>query len=326
LMQPPTLVSVVMPMRNAERYVADSLRSLLAQAGQGEAFELEVIVVDDGSADRSATVVRGVNDARVRIVPGPQRGISAAFNAGLAAARGDILARCDADDLYPPDRLAWQVRWLNDHADFGAVCGHYTLIDDAGRAVHDMYGEYPPGDVTEELKAGRSRSHMCAYAFRTDVLRALGGCREWFVTSEDADLQFRLAETTRVWFAPRLSYLYRLHESSITHQQASPRRQFYEAMAKRFQQQRLTGGQDDLQRGEPPAVPTTFDTDQAPPRPAREQIQQMLISRSWKEHAAGRKGQAIATGMRACLQRPLNAGAWKSVIALLVKRSEGTAG
>src|SRR4051812_3338281 len=104
-----------MPMRNAERFVAKSLRSLLGQRGQrgqGDAFELEVIVVDDGSTDRSADVVRGLNDVRIRIVPGPQRGISAAFNAGLAAARGQVLARCDADDLYPPDRLDWQVRWL----------------------------------------------------------------------------------------------------------------------------------------------------------------------------------------------------------------------
>ena len=319
------LVSVVMPMRNAERFVAESVRSLLAQAGQGMAFELEVIVVDDGSTDRSADVVRGVNDARVRIVRGPQRGISAAFNAGLAVARGQVLTRCDADDLYPPDRLEWQVRWLADHPEFGAVCGHYTLIDDAGRAVHDMYGEYPAGEVTDELKAGRSRSHMCAYAFRTEVLRGIGGCREWFVTSEDADLQFRLAEATRVWFEPRLSYLYRLHESSITHQQASPKRQFFEAMAKRFQQQRLAGGPDDVQRGEPPVVPT-FGEQAASPRPARKQIQQMLISRSWKEHAAGQRRRALATGMRACLQHPLNPGAWKSFAALLVKRSNGNPG
>src|SRR5689334_7451045 len=111
------LVSVVMPMRNAQRFVVESLRSLLAQAGQGETFELDVVVVDDGSTDRSADVVRALNDPRVRIVPGPQRGISAAFNAGLAAARGQILARCDADDLYPPDRLDWQVRWLADRSE-----------------------------------------------------------------------------------------------------------------------------------------------------------------------------------------------------------------
>ena len=252
----------------------------------------------------------------MRIVPGPQRGISAAFNAGLAAARADL--RCDADDLYPPDRLAWQARWLGSHPEFGAVCGHYTLIDDAGLAVHDMYGEYPPAEVTEELKVGRSRSHMCAYAFRTDVIRAIGGCREWFVTSEDADLQFRLAEATRVYFEPRLSYLYRLHESSITHQQASPKRQFYEAMAKRFQQQRLAGGQDELQRGEPPAVPVTFDTTEAPPRPAREQIQQMLMSRAWKS-TLREKGQAVATGSADALQRPMSLGAWKSFAALLVR-------
>ncbi len=72
---------------------------------------------------------------------------------------------------------------------------------------------------------------MCAYAFRTDMLRSVGGCREWFVTSEDRDLQYRLAEVTRIWFEPRASYLYRLHDQSITHTQKLAERGFYEAMA-----------------------------------------------------------------------------------------------
>src|SRR5205814_7748320 len=93
------LISVIIPMRNAERYVRAAVESVLAQKD----VELEVIVVDDGSTDGSAEVVRGIGDARVRIIPGPQKGISASFNAGLAEARGELLARCDADDLYPPE-------------------------------------------------------------------------------------------------------------------------------------------------------------------------------------------------------------------------------
>ncbi len=93
------MISILIPCRNAERYIRSTLESVLAQRD----VDLEVIVIDDGSTDRSIEIVRELNDSRVRVIPGPQRGISAAFNSGLAEAKGEYLARCDADDLYPPD-------------------------------------------------------------------------------------------------------------------------------------------------------------------------------------------------------------------------------
>src|SRR5687767_11717891 len=101
-------VSVIVPTRNARAYVVDALRSILEPL-----LRLEIIVVDDGSTDGSADVIRALNDARVRIVPGPRAGISAAMNAGIEAARGQYVARCDADDLYPPNRLTRQTIWLS---------------------------------------------------------------------------------------------------------------------------------------------------------------------------------------------------------------------
>jgi len=194
-------ISVLIPCRNAERYIRATLDSVLAQKD----VDLEIVVIDDGSTDRSMDVVREVNDSRIRIIPGPQRGISAAFNAGLAAATGPLVARCDADDLYPPDRLAWQAKFLGDHPEFGAVCGYFSTITDAGKLVADSYLNEPAGEVTQEVREGKGRSHMCAYAFRAGALRSVGGCRAWFVSSEDRDLHYRLAEVTRIWFQLRAS-------------------------------------------------------------------------------------------------------------------------
>src|SRR5256885_5567543 len=101
-------------MKNGEPFVRAAVESVLAQRG----VELEVIVVDDGSTDRSAQIVREIGDPRVRIIPGPQKGISAAFNAGLAEAKGEFLSRCDADDLYPPERFGWQLEFLQKYPDF----------------------------------------------------------------------------------------------------------------------------------------------------------------------------------------------------------------
>lgn len=307
------LISIIIPMRNAEAWIASTIRSLLAQPG-----DHEIIVVDDGSTDRSADVVRAFEADRVRIVPGPGRGISAAFNAGLAAAKGEYLCRCDADDLYPPGRLAWQEQFLDANHDFGAVCGSYATIDPEGRRVAEHFADQAVGDVTDEILSGKSRSHMCAYLFRTELLRRIGGCREWFVTSEDADLQYRLAEATRMAFDPRCAYLYRLHDASITHAQKSAQRRFFESQARRFLEQRRAGREDDLERGHPPAVPgadgaadSTLSTDR--------QIQELLLGQAWREHAAGRRGQSVATGWRAVRSRPTNLRAWRSLAALLIK-------
>ena len=134
-----------------------------------------------------------------------------------------------------------------------------------------------------------------AYAFRTDVLRRIGGCREWFVTSEDRDLQYRLAEATRVWFEPKPTYLYRLHDQSITHTQKLSQRAFFEDAAKRFLAQRRSGGKDDLQRGEPPALETRGEI---LPQSSAQQIQGILLGQAWRQHAAGMKRKAIASGWR----------------------------
>jgi glycosyltransferase involved in cell wall biosynthesis len=306
------VVSVIIPMRNAEPYVRDAVESVLAQIG----IELEVIVVDDGSTDRSAQIVRDIRDTRVRIIPGPQRGISASFNTGLAAATGEFLARCDADDVYPSERLTWQTEFLQDHPNIGAVCGSYATMTDRGTVVGKPKGLTTGADVTDELRRGQGRSHMCAYLFRTELVKRLNGCREFFVTAEDVDLQFRLSEITRIWQDPRPAYLYRLHDASITHVQKAGQRSFFEACARTFQQQRQERGKDHLELGSPPAVPESAGAARAS---ARQQVQNLLLGQAWAAHRAGHKSEGFSIGLRAWLTNPRKLDVLKSLFALLVK-------
>jgi glycosyltransferase involved in cell wall biosynthesis len=306
------LLSVIIPMRNAEAFARAAVESVLAQEG----VHLEVIVVDDGSLDKSVAIVKSLGDPRIRIVPGPRQGISAAFNAGLAAAKGEYLARCDADDLYPPNRLAWQIEFLQTHPEFGAVCGYITTMNSRGRIIADQNSDQIAEEVTEELRRGIGRSHVCAYVYRTAILRQLGGCRTYFITAEDADLQYRLGETTRVWYEPKPTYLYRLHDASITHVQHAGERAFFELMARKFQDQRLRTGRDDLQLGQAPKPP---EIDQQVITSSRNQIQNIILGKAWDAHDGGRKFSAILLGLRAALTNPLRLGVWKSLVALAVK-------
>jgi glycosyltransferase involved in cell wall biosynthesis len=308
------LVTIVIPMKNAEPYVREAVESVLSQEG----IDLEVIVVNDGSTDRSADVVRSIDDPRIRMVPGPCKGIAAAFNAGLDVARGSFVARCDADDVFPVGRLAWQVGFLSKHAHFGAVCGSFTLMNQHGRVLAERKSYGGGMDVTPELRRGSGRSHMAAYLFRTDLVQRLGGCRTYFVMAEDVDFQFRLSEITEIWYEPRSAYFYRLHDQSITHVQRASERSWFEGCAMQFQRQRLTRAdrRDDLSLGRPPAMP---NMGKSAPLTVKQQIQKLLLGQAWAAHSAGLKGEGLSLALRAYMADPLQLGALRSVVAMAFK-------
>ena len=312
---PDDLVSVIIPVRNAGSYIRATLTRILA-----EAQPLEIIVVDDGSSDDSMDQVRLFRDQRVRTVAGPGKGIAASMNAGLAHARGTILMRCDADDLYIPGRIAEQVLWLQRHADYEAVCGAFGTIDAKGALVADLLPRIGlrPEEITDEIRDGQLRTHLCTYAIRASLVRRAGDFRCYFETAEDLDYQFRLAELGRIYYAPKTWYLWRLHARSATHSGAE-RRIFFERTAREFQQQRASlAGADALQRGAPPTPPAAGPAESGL-RSAQDHVQGMLLARAWLEHGGGEKARALSTGFRAIKERPYGLAVWKSVAALAIK-------
>jgi glycosyltransferase involved in cell wall biosynthesis len=278
----------------------------------------ELDVVNDGSTHASAERVLAYNEPRVEMIAGPCRGIASALNAGLAAATGDYFARCDADDLYAPDRLAWQRDWLEAHRDYGAVAGHFTMVTESGKPVANQQCSHAAEDITLALQDGEVLTHLCAFLIRMDVMRKLEGFRPYFVGTEDADFQLRIGEVTKIWYEPQLAYIYRLHGESITHTQPTAEREFFGRIMREFQKQRRETGMDDLQRGNPPPVPK--DLSQSATHP-KHQIQQLLLGTAWQEHRVGKKLKSIGTGIRACLNGPMNLSAWKSLGALAIKRA-----
>lgn len=310
--QRPILVSVIVPLYNAERYIAKALRSLL----QEHSISLEVIVIDDGSTDHSLNEVRTIHDDRLRIVLNQGKGIASALNTGLSAAQGQIIMRCDADDLYCGDRLQVQTNWLLQNPDFAAVCSNYMAIDSKGSFVVQFHCGNKSEEITHELCNGITRTHFCTYAVRTEVLRNLGGFRPYFATAEDIDFQLRLGEQGRVWYLPVNCYQYRIHHHSITHTQSSTQREFFDFIAREFQQQRQTLGKDDLQHNCPPPPPERKDK---APFSAALHIQGFLLGRAWEEFKAGKLRRAVRTGIWAALAAPTNRSAWHSLLALGVR-------
>jgi glycosyltransferase involved in cell wall biosynthesis len=299
-------------MRNTEQFVSAALGSIL----NGNEASIEVIVVDDKSTDRSRDRVLEFSDRRIRLVPGPGRGVAAAMNAGLTAANGTIIMFCDSDDGYPAGRLKQQVAWLDSHPEFDAVCGKYLTVDAAGRLVSEMRTGEAPADITAELAGGKVRTSLCTYAIRSSSVHKVGLFREFFESALDIDFQLRLGEISRVGYVPQNWYFYRLHSSSITHTQTSTLLNFYERTAYALQKQRQQFGLDDLQKG---LVPLKPSDDHSRPVSARAHIQGQLIGKAWRLHGNGNKISALRLATRAVAVDPYCLEIWRSLIALIVK-------
>jgi glycosyltransferase involved in cell wall biosynthesis len=149
----PPLVSILIPAFNAERWIGETLRSSLGQTWP----RTEIVVVDDGSSDGTAAVVRTFG-RQVRLVQQPHRGCSAAHNEALRHATGDFIQRLDADDVLGPDKIALQMARLSGDAGCVAVgewARFYVRPEDATfvAARHSREGD-PPAWLVRECAGG----------------------------------------------------------------------------------------------------------------------------------------------------------------------------
>jgi glycosyltransferase involved in cell wall biosynthesis len=305
------IVSILMPVAKVRQYLPIAMESALTQTFT--ALEL-ILIDDDGRAEELGALVPP-HDPRVHAIASKGKGISDALNTGIEAAAGRFVCRVDCDDLIPPDRIARQVRFLEQHPDYSAVCGAMSTMTSAGQPVADVNARHSAAEITTELRNGITRCSLCTYLLRTDSVRQTGGFRPWFVTAEDIDFALRFGERFRVYYEAMPTYWYRLHDASITHSQASDARAFFEESARQFQSQRLKTGHDDLELGHPPQPPAG----NIKPRGSAQAVQELLVGQSWAKHRSGQKAEALRLGWRACLAKPTTLWSWRSLAALAIK-------
>jgi glycosyltransferase involved in cell wall biosynthesis len=304
-----------MPMRNPGRYLAAAISSVLDQSGGS----LELIVIDDGCSDGSREWVEALGDPRIVLLDGPQAGISACLNLGLARARGAVVMRCDADDLYPAGRIASQRSWLDAHPDFIAVCGPFRMVAPDGSLVAEPLRHLPDEllDGSDRILDGRLKTHLCSFAIRRDAVALAGEFRSFFETAEDIDFTLRLAQAGPIGYQPSNAYDYRLHGTSITHTQASVRRRFFETTAYEMSRERLREGTDSLMRGMPPQPPAEGVSGHADG--AALHMAQLLVGECWAAFRNGRRRDARRAALRAIRLRFTHRDAWKALLLVSVR-------
>ena len=208
------LISVVLPVYNAEGFVGAALDSLRAQSWP----DFEAIVLDDGSTDRSSAVIQKhiAGDARFRMVTRPNKGLVATLNEGVVNSRGKYIFRMDADDVSHPERFERELAYLESHHDCVAVGTRMLLGDEQLLPIIEMGESLTHEEIDAENLRGRG-SAMChpSTAIRRDALLSVGGYRSEFEWAEDLDLFLRLGEVGRLANLPDVLLTYRQHLTSV---------------------------------------------------------------------------------------------------------------
>jgi len=202
-------ISVIIPAFQMGCFLRDAVASIRRQ----QPAVSEMIVIDSGSTDETLDIVHALaaDGAPVCLIELDRCPPGAARNAGLKNATGDLVAFLDADDLWPANKLARQVSYLQAHPDTSAVSGFVTYFDELDRATL-----MPAAAARVETMFG---VHVGAWIYRRDVFDRLGAFDESFLYSEDVDLLMRIRENRVPFTILRdVTLYYRRHPNSMMSQ------------------------------------------------------------------------------------------------------------
>lgn len=204
--------SVIIPAYNAARFIGATIDSVLAQTYR----DFEIIVVDDGSTDDTAAVLRPYRD-RIKYIYQANQGVTAAQNAGACLAEGHYVIFSGADDLLLPDQLAIQTRVLDERPEVGLVASGYRVIDENGRLIREVKPWVGRPTITLESAVFGGLAPPVAVMLRRSWFEQAGGFDPQLAYCEDSDLWARLALAgcVMVW-APAITSGYRVHSGNMS--------------------------------------------------------------------------------------------------------------
>jgi glycosyltransferase involved in cell wall biosynthesis len=206
-------VSVVVPVYNQEGYIRECVESAL-----GQDYEpLEVLVVDDGSTDRTSAILKSFGP-RIRYIRQENRGAAAALNHGLRLARGTLVGWLSGDDLYLPGKITAQVQAFQADPSLGLVYTDWVMIGASGQEVQTVRAPRPPAErfVRELLKGNFINGS--SVLIKKQCLEKAGYFDETLAADVDGDMWFRLLKHgTRFGHVAQPLLKYRRHPSNLSH-------------------------------------------------------------------------------------------------------------
>lgn len=188
-------------------YMAEAIDSILKQSFA----DFEFLIFDDGSTDGSASLLDNyaARDERIRIIHLPEhQALAETLNQGIALAKGEYIARMDADDISLQERFKKQVDFLDKHTEVAVVSVFTKVIDKDGKEI----GEHRPATNHEQIKKMSFFSgQLChpAVMFRKEAIMSLGGYNEQYLYAQDYELWFRVMKRYQVANLPEILFYWR---------------------------------------------------------------------------------------------------------------------
>lgn len=208
------LVSVLTSCYNAAEFLPEAIESILKQTFK----DFEFILIDDGSTDNTLDIISGyaAKDDRIVIIKKKNTGLADSLNIGIWKARGELIARMDADDISLPDRLEKQVAYFQKHRDVILLGSGCNEIDKEGRVVKQHH--YPIGhrSLIRCFERDGSPFPHSSVIYKTEVVKRINGYRNRLNGAEDLDLWMRLSSLGKISCLNVPLVKLRKHEASIT--------------------------------------------------------------------------------------------------------------
>ncbi len=208
------MVSIVMSVLNGERFLAEAVESVLNQSFS----DLEAIVVNDGSTDRSGEILESIRetDSRLQIIHQENKGLVESLNRACALVRGKYIARLGADDIATRDRMKLQVDFMEKNPEVSVLAGAVEVIDASGKSLYFGSNPIDRDEVKAALVRGECPLWDTTVIMRTDVFQSVGGYRKLAVYSEDYDLFLRMSDHYQLANLATVLGKYRLHSGQVT--------------------------------------------------------------------------------------------------------------
>ena len=211
-------VSVLIPVRDGEKWISDAILSVLDQTFS----DLEVVVINDHSRDHTMDIVRRLctEDRRVRCYESTGKtGVANSLNFGLSKCLGPVVARLDADDTMERERLSIQLECLSDSR-VVLVGSDILRVSESGQAISRSHLPESRRQILRWLRSGRSPLAHPAVTFRREAVVAVGSYNGSFEHAEDFELWCRLQRVGQLVNVPQTLTRYRVHDSQVSQTKA----------------------------------------------------------------------------------------------------------
>ncbi|MBD2577590.1 glycosyltransferase [Oscillatoria sp. FACHB-1406] len=205
-------VSAIIPAYNAEKTLRDTIQSVRQQTFT----DWELIVIDDGSTDSTADIIKAIPDDRIHVFSFPNAGLAESRNRGIDRARGEFVAFLDADDLWTTDKLAAQVEALEQHPEAAVAYSWTDYIDESGQFLRSGMHVTANGDVYQKLLLGNFLENGSNPLIRKQAFQKVGQFDKLVPTCQDWDMYLRLSAQYPFVAVPFPQVLYRVSPNSMS--------------------------------------------------------------------------------------------------------------